>query len=260
MSVRLTGVTDGATCTASASTHTKGSWAQMIASTVSAADHIYVCMHAINNAALALMDVGIGAGGSEQVVIPNLMKQQVAGTTTMDSTPIVRLPVTIPVGTRIATRCQASVGSRVINTVLTTGLSRRGRSYSRATDYGTNTGTTRGTSIDPGAVADTFGTYVQLTASCNTIRELLVMIGTGGNTADTTAYWVCRIGVGAGGAESTLIPNAMVRKRTAEGILSQWLGPYEVDVPAGTRIAATAYTSLTDATDRLADVAVIGFG
>src|SRR3569832_2485127 len=82
----------------------KGSWALVIASLFF--DVCGVVVQWRGNASTsyrALIDVGIGAAGAEQVIIPNLASEKISNTKDVYNQPII-FPVEIPAGTRVAVR------------------------------------------------------------------------------------------------------------------------------------------------------------
>ena len=104
-STALTDVTTGG------SAHTKGSWAQLAAATVDDTDAVVLRLggHTTSGVASpALLDIGVGAAGSEQVLVENLD----LGNHTFRS--FLHLPVIIPAGSRVAARVQGARASTAI--------------------------------------------------------------------------------------------------------------------------------------------------
>ena len=99
----------GTLVTDSGTAGTKGAWAQLIGSTLY--DITWLAISITSQASFlttAFVDIGIGAAGSEMVVISNLM----LSITGDDSAPAQYvLPVYIPARTRIAARCMSANGS-----------------------------------------------------------------------------------------------------------------------------------------------------
>lgn len=92
--------------------NTKGAWVQLTASTTGLTRWIAI---GVGHDALAVaanqgwhVDIGIGASGSEQVLIPNL-PFSINATSDVTLVPVLALPVHIPAGTRLAARCQCDV-------------------------------------------------------------------------------------------------------------------------------------------------------
>jgi len=99
------------TITAGASAHTKGSWTQLLASTTGRV--VAIAIHTRGGATDVryLVDIGIGAAGSETVLVADLgCESSGAWIPSMFLVLIVVAP-----GTRIAARCQASTASSTIN-------------------------------------------------------------------------------------------------------------------------------------------------
>jgi len=97
--------------------HTKGAYVELTAAT--SADMRELIL-ALGNAGISrgyaadwLLDIGIGAAGSEQVLLPDLPLCTGSGTISMGILPqtIGPLPCNIPAGTRIAARAQCSINT-----------------------------------------------------------------------------------------------------------------------------------------------------
>jgi len=97
----------GVAVTASGSANTKGAYAELIAATGLTSRWVILGI-GIGTVADMAVDIAIGAGGSEVIVLPNfnLTNENVA--------PYLVLPWTIPKGTRLAARCAASSGGASI--------------------------------------------------------------------------------------------------------------------------------------------------
>jgi len=102
----------GTTVTAGASIHTTGSWSTLIASSSAVAAGVYikvVGVVAANVSSSMLMDIGIGAVGAENVLIPNLLVGYAGPDQTMGAQYF--FPVAIPSGSHISARCQSVIPS-----------------------------------------------------------------------------------------------------------------------------------------------------
>jgi len=84
--------------------HTKGAWVELIASTSKKAIGIAASFSCIENPYRYLADVGIGAAGSETVLIPNIYLN-IVGITCVGTT-MIFLPCSLPAGTRLSMRFQ----------------------------------------------------------------------------------------------------------------------------------------------------------
>lgn len=195
---------EGTTVTASGSTHTKGSYAQLIASTGANAIGITVVLHNVGVAstnARALVDIAVGGAGSEQIIIPNLLAGNAgAWNGASNGGNCYHFPIFIPAGVRLSARCQASTASDTVNALV---YLHQGRLMpgqwvgQRVTAYGINTGTSTGVAHTPGST-NAYATATQIVSSTtNPIRYMQVGIDMGTDTTGTSMRGMFRIGLGA---------------------------------------------------------------
>lgn len=218
-----------------ATAHTKSAWVQVIASTAANANYLQFLSGSVSLEATdtsTLLDIGVGAAGSEVVVVPDLA---IGGW----SSAITAMPVAIPSGARVSIRLQSA---------RTTGtLSNNGILLLSSPDYaltpasvdviGINTGTSAGT-----ALSGASGAWTQITSSTAKDYQCVVIVPSTSstNTANITA--TLNLGVGASGAERE-IGSLGGRFNASESFISQPVagvtglpsicGP----VPAGSRLA-----------------------
>jgi len=141
-------VDEGVLITASASTNTKGSWTELIASTTYDSFGFWLKFTASFTAATIediLADIGIGAAASEVVLMPNLMVGARADTQNFGG--LIFIPLFIPKGTRVAARCQSNIASNTVRmNIIINGAQSEGQAiYVGCDAYGVNTGTSAGT-------------------------------------------------------------------------------------------------------------------
>jgi hypothetical protein len=254
----------GTVVTGHASANTKGAYVEFISSTPFACNRVIV--RAENGGGTAgrqfSIDLATGAGGAETVKVPDMLTDS-NGNTSHTSQGVWDLPLSIPAGTRIALRI--AVNSTTSNTLrfsvtlVAAGETNGPTSY---VNYGVDATDSGGTSVDPGGVANTKGAYSQLTASTSAIAQVLVVNATyRANTAGASAFWRVDIATGAGGGETVLIPDIPLEygqpgAADPTGLLLR-TRTFLTYIPASTRIAVRASCDITDATDRLIDVAVL---
>lgn len=150
--------------TSSATANTKGSWAQVVASAPTDACFVLIdCQFSPQGSSTASMglDIGIGASGSEVVLVSNLVLQS-----SYNYSPgkiLVSLPLSIPKGTRIAARAQDNVGGNAaaISITLFDGSFTMMEGAAGADAIGFVSVGSAGSALTPGA-SSTKGTYVQL--------------------------------------------------------------------------------------------------
>jgi hypothetical protein len=185
------------TLTASATAHTKGSWSQIIASTSNVGTLLRFFVSGVNVStadSATLLDIGVGASGSETVIVPNLAIGGSAGS-------FYSIPVEIPSGSRIAARVQgvrssqtATISARqffVFNAGDTASLG------TTVDVLGTDTATSTGT-----AMSGSSGTWVEIEDS--TTKDYIgFAIAPSVSDTDTASQGdaTYEIGVGAAGSE-----------------------------------------------------------
>ena len=243
----------------SASANTKGAWVQAFTAAANTRDSILCGSLNIAGATNYLLDIGIGAAGSEVAVIDNVMMNNALANHANNP---YCFPLIIQAGQRIACRVQSIAGSQwsdisfyliPVSAGLIAGLQ-------KCDTYGVNTADSGGTSIDPGATAYTKGAWVQLTASSLRPHSAIV-IGASNQDNKTRAYSFWQIDVGLTSAKNTIIGNYVVRSHENDDAIYPFVSmPFPVSIPAGTEIWVRASCNINDATDRLLDVALYCFG
>ena len=246
--------TTGSVGTVSTTTvNTKGAYTQITASTANDVTGVIVHLSTQPSSSnLIALDIAIGASGSETIIIPNVY----TGTQNAfcDRTEI--FPVTIPAGTRIAARGQSAVANDTPGVALTliddASLARSGGIID---SYGFLTASTTGTVIDAGAVANTKGSWVQITsATTSDLAGFCFHLDHDNQTIAASNQGLLDVGIGASGSEVVIISNYAYRHIQTFGAFPTYSPWYSIEIPAGTRIAVRAQCSSTTTTDR-----VLGF-
>jgi hypothetical protein len=191
------------TITADASSHVKGAWSQLIAST--AGNSTYIIVEVGGNATAAtdnsgLLDIGIGASGSETAIINNVpINGATAGVARVPFA--FGVPIKIASGTRIAARFQSLVSSKTA-TVLVRVFDMGDYAYAPTTvdTIGADTAASTGISMSGAS-----GTWVQMTSSTTNAYKAFVVIGSwGGGTVVDNIRVQYTLGVGASASETEL--------------------------------------------------------
>ena len=113
-----TGTSKGIAVAAAASANTKGSWFEITASTEFASQ--YLVLSTLNDGTSSsahLLDLAVGSSGSEQIIIPDLLLYNVAGS--LMSNARVCIPFALPAGVRLAARIQSNNANAVLSTSVT---------------------------------------------------------------------------------------------------------------------------------------------
>lgn len=238
----------GVTATAHASTHTKGDWVELIASTGFAAETLQVmiletiAVNATNTS--MLLDIGTGPAASEVALISNLIvghAQAVVGVSQQIGGPtFIFQGLAIAAGTRISARIQGAVSAdtckvgvmlRESGGPLTAG--------SAVTTYGADTATSNGTVPTVAGGTNTEAAFTQITASTSAdIRSFIVSIGNAGAGAATAADGLIDIATGGAGSETVIvadIPYALNGNEQLSYTGTQL--PFINNIAAGTRLS-----------------------
>lgn len=255
----------GTTLTASGSTHTKGSYAELVASLGFTANTVDVVVTATDatSGRRYLFDIATGAGGAEVVVVPNLYAEGESAASAGYGAGIYPLRLAVASGTRVSARCQSQTGSATMAIAVTFSAAGGVAGCASYTAYGTDTANTQAVGqVDPGGTADTKGSYLELTASTGiVIQELLAVMQRGPAASTAGATWAIDIATGAGGAEVVLIPDlrhvvgANAGSNTASQPRSYRFPTY---IASSTRLAVRASCSINTANSRLRDVVLYG--
>lgn len=248
-------IATGIAATASGSTNTKGSWAEI----VSATDRDWYGFWLMFSAAVGqsglnasqLCDIGIGAGGSEAVVLPNFVMggQPVisSGVSYVPNNPVY-VPLFIPKGTRVAVRTQAAVASRVARCHLwaESGASLPKTIFSGCDTYGASTAASTGVALSSNASANTFGSWTNVGSITSRDYKAILMSHQGFASASVSA----RNYVLEGGYNST----AMMRLLAAASNAETWMAFLNSqlvvqNIPTGTQLQARIACATASNTD-----------
>ena len=202
-----------------------------------------------------LVDIAAGTIGSEQVFLNNLHVDAVFANVVAPF----YFPVPLPKNTRVSARAQSSAASSLVGVMghlFSTSFADMSP-LGKVTTYGANTTDSGGTAIDPGAIAGTKGSWVQIGVTTSPIVKLLIAIGGDSNSIRARTSWLFDIGIGTAASEQVIRGNIPLIFDDAY-ILPKTIGPFSISIPTGTRIAVRSQCSNTDATDRLFDVILYG--
>lgn len=257
-----TGTSSGTAVTASASANTKGSWTALGAATSFAYEGITI--YCARNSATAdyVVDIGIDDGsGNNFVLVADLHYSGLRQAN--EHNMALHIPVHVPAGALIEARvaCSTASGVAYINLVGHSANPGGYPGYSRAVALFTPA-SSRGVQVDPGGTANAKGSWAQLTASCPAdIDAIFGVVGFNGDTARVAVFagLLLDIGIGAASAEFVLVPDiALGWEVTWDGPNDVFFGPFEADIPEGTRVSSRAQCSINTAGDRAVDLALYG--
>jgi hypothetical protein len=222
----------GTLVTDSGTAGTKGAWAQLIGSTAS--DIAWLAISIASQASLlttAFVDIGIGAAGSEVVVLSNLMLS-VSGEDPAPAQYV--LPVYIPARTRIAARCMSADGSENVAVSISAwdGAMQSAAPVSAVDAIGITGTTPTGVTVPAtGAV----GAYVELVAStANDYSGFLL-----GFTSSQIGLvaWI-DVAVGVAGSEQLILPSYHITWDNGGCMVPRNSFYIPTPIRAGSRVAA----------------------
>ena len=263
------GTTGGTYLAGSSSTYTKSAWTQLIASTTTDITWVLVSGQCSLVAGVSFaLDIGIGASGSEIVIVNNLSLQGVLVALSVGDAFSFFFPLSIPAGTRIAARFSATVGSVSI-TLSMLGFQdtyQSAGSGSAVDTIGFSTVTNLGTQVDPGGSTNTKGAYATIGTTVADLAGFMIVVDTqnaiGSSNAIGYTQWLIDIAVGATGSEVVILPNLYQAGYTLTLNYAAIFVPvtmyFPIQIPVGSRIAARAQSTTAYTPDRLIGIAAYG--
>ncbi|MGH8700059.1 MAG: hypothetical protein ACREVR_02630 [Burkholderiales bacterium] len=262
----VTSTSLGTAITASGSANTKGAWTQIIASTDHDARGIGISLVTPDDSASpgrwdGLIDIGIGAAASEQVIVPNLLLSAVYEG---GNGKYFWFPLFIPKGTRLAARMQCSTASRTCYAQISLGSAvfALGAQAQKVAALGANTADSGGLGLSTSASNHTKGSWSEIvSSSAEQYNGLLLTFGhrAAGVSTDDSDYLI-DIGVGAGGSEQVVIGDIYTRCEYDTEDFEPKVLYFPVSIPKGARIAARDQVSNAAAAAGNRDIDVVLYG
>lgn len=232
---------------------TKSAYIQLIAATAAEYDGIILRFRATSGGVRMLVDIAVGAAAAEAVVIADIPLRS-----TSTTQPTVFIPLRFAAGVRIAVRSQGSGAGQSLQ-VSAWGVTGAFTSYATCTTYGADLTNTTGTVVDGGAVSNTEGAWVELTAACGADHDqLIVSTQSPVTNSGANSNVLVDIGTGAAAAETVILPDFWQYNGNGGPALSNpcvQMFPAST-VASGSRIAARCQADSTDANGRTAAVII----
>jgi hypothetical protein len=220
---------------------TKGSWTTLSAALATDCDVLNLQMWPGQNAKdMFSIDIGIGAAGSEIIILADLLCT--GNTNTYSQGAFIQLPISIPAGTRVAARGQVSSGTGEncwISFQFAQSALPNNDSCSGVDALGYNSATTQGVSVTGPSTVGSKGSYATIIAA--TVQDYAGFFAAASMVTDGTGIssrgqsW--DFAIGAAGSEVILFPDMQI-PWTGE----QWFNEFSpivwTPIPAGSRLAA----------------------
>jgi hypothetical protein len=239
------------------SNNSKGSYVQLTSSLSDNISLFYLISAYSSYNQRFLVDMAIGAAGSENIIIANIPIQAFA----YNSSGVypIHFPFRLKQGVRISFRCQSDYKNSKINMgILGLKYNTLSESFQSCDTMGTVTGSSRGTSVDPGGTADTYGSYTEIVSSTSRNYKSLLVFALPTYTSGLTCTRTVKIALGAAGSEIDIAQRCICGQNSIYdyGVHSYpWVIPF--NVKSGVRISAAAKCSSTS-TGRETYVSIIG--
>lgn len=249
------GAIGGVVVTAGA-VNTKGSYTAgaISASTPRKADMLLLTM-TTKGSPDYLVDLAIGAAGSESIVVPNL-----ASTGPTYGSSVYLLPIGVPAGSRLNVRSQATTSSAAlsVSASLISGGMLGMPAFNRCETLGATTADSGGTGLGNPASPATMGAWTQIGTTTFPWKWVITAMGDQAITTRTSGQrFMWEIGVGAAAAQWLLIGGQSAGTSSTSFAHSHHLG-FPCNIPDGSalwgRYASSAITTLG------MDMILYGFG
>lgn len=240
----------------------KGAWKELHASLPCALRSFDVVILGGETGVWFINDVGIGAAGSEVVIVPNLLFQSFSDFGA-EGRSLHTIPYPLPAGTRVAMRSASNVAAPKVTRCAIVGHAGVGhdnhRGIQRVQQWGTSTSSVTGLNVDPGGTVNTKGAWVQFVASTPyPIRRLMIAVVP--TSAVAFMAWAVDIGIGAAGSEVVLIPDIPFHAADIGKAIVPSGHIFDVSLPAGVRLAVRALCESTTAGARVLAFSLYGMG
>ena len=248
----------GTLVTSSATAQTKGAWTELEASTGFDYKSLTVSARRATTGTL-MYEIGIGAGGSEEVIIEDTTLNQNQSAFVYGHT--MCFPIDIPKGSRISARVQSGAAGASSMHVLLNGWGSgflNSAGVSRFLSIGSDPSITVGTLIDPGAVANTDGAWTEIEASTAADFKCAFMVIDPASTTLADNHWKVDVGIGGSGSEVELVHDMYLSSEATTLETNMGVQYLPIQIPKGTRVAVRCLSGSTDINKRRLRVMLLG--
>jgi len=209
-----------------------------------------------------LCNLYIGGAGNEIAIANNLIVSHATDVDHLASN--LYLPVVVQKGQRVSFNAQAThypAWPSILLSAIPIGNT-LGNVFAICDTLGAVTSDSGGTVVDPGGTTNTYGNWVEFTASTNHNYKGII-IGAGGQTNDDrqkSTTWILAIGYGASPDDSIVVEGCMFRCHSVgDSITPTYSAFFPVSIPKGVSLSVKAKCNKNDATDRLIDIILYCF-
>jgi hypothetical protein len=229
-----------------ASSNVYGAWSQIEASLPNDVDGLVLQFIGQSD---CICEVGIGASGSEIVLIPDFM-------VTFGDWQQMYVPVSLPAGTSISVRSKSFAGGIYVYAGVGWWSDEFGQGFSGFDSIGVVQATSAGTPVT-WTSQQVLGAWTQLIASTpSDYVGFYVKVDTQNGAYDNTVDGDFAIAIGASGSEVELVRMCGFRGYSQIGTFTQFNVPMMFNIPAGSRISAAV--SMNNPTPQTPGISLIG--
>ena len=213
-----------------------------------------------------LIDVAVGAAGSEVIVIPDIAYETPR---TNERANQLFFPLSIAAGSRISARARGAAASTAVYMSVTIVGGALMQTFDTVLAYGITIGSTYGTSVDPGATAnvkgavtalllrDAAGVLVGTGTVLRPISQFLVAVTTlGRGTGNANAGYLIDLALDGSNLVITDIP--FRTGNTPDFPAQCFFGPYQLQIPVGVEWGARCQSSNATLSTRPIGISVYG--
>lgn len=254
----------GTSVAANASANTLGSWVQLGSDTTRDGFLFGVAMTTIAQGIGHLVDIGIDpAGGTTFTPVAQQIAVAVANSATAPALQMHFVPlggIFVPSGSAVAARTRASTGSSALDVRAMLMIGAPDAGYNWVESLGISTADSGGTSIDPGATANTKGSWTTLAAAtAYDIDAFVVMVNTDPATAtQSDAEGFIDIAIEVSATQYVILGNYPFMQSGSEvSAAPRVIVPTQI--AKGSKVVARAQSTLNTAGRRVFDLSLVGF-
>lgn len=250
----ITGSTSGTAVTSGASVNTRGSWVELTPATGIACASFVVSISDISKAGWFAIDIGIGASGSEQIIVEAIYAR--CQSLTRSNVATYDLQIKIPLGARVAVRAWGEVATTV-GKVIITGMSGGPESVSYAqlehmSFIGGNYS---------GYTANTKGSWTEVFTTLKAYKAIHItyVLMDFDATGNTTVFF--DVGLGPLGSELAVLSNLCTAAMVASTqYMYSWQNFKVVGgLPANSRLSVRTQTSSAASVNKFWGFAIHGY-
>ena len=246
--------------------HVKGSWQSLTTDDPPVplkfdGRGVSVCVNVDSTSQHLLLDFGIGPDSDNVVVLlPNIFVYFPADSNGSDFTWYI--PIRVPRGQYLWVRGQTSL---LITPEVAISVYGGGKlatsSYSKMAAWGVDPAASKGKNIDPGAEANTWGSWVEMSPAAEFDAKQLSVLCFQDNTSAAEGSWAIQVAIGASSSEVVRLHHSQITQDPSKDVIvGGSILSFPFFIPRGTRVSMRAVSSVTLSPDRILDCAMYALG